>query len=81
MGRRTTAILGQTLLCKLIVVQAGKVIFLINQEDSDINPLRLGIQCLQATKALVEAFDGLNDLCEANNDFFDEDGVLPDEED
>lgn len=78
---RTTAILGQTLLRDLIVVQAGKVMFLLGPEDVDINPLRLGKECVQATKALVKAFDGFNDLYEADNEYFDEDGVVPEDED
>jgi len=78
---RTTAMLGQTLLRDLIVVQAGKVMFLLRPEDVDINPLRLGNECVQATKALVKAFDGFNDLYEADNDYFDEDGVVPEDED
>ena len=78
---RTTAVLGQTLLRDLIVVQAGQVIFLLKPEDCELNLLRIGNECVQATKALVEAFDGFNDLCDADNDYFDEDGVLPEDED
>lgn len=78
---RTTAILGQTLLRDEIVVQAGKVMFLLKPVDIDINPLRLGNECYQATKVLVKEFDGFNDLYEAENDFYDEDGVVPEDED
>lgn len=56
--------------------------FLLRAEDGDINPLRLGNECLQVTKALVKnAFDDFDDLHEANNDFFDEYGVVPEDED
>jgi hypothetical protein len=80
-GGQTTAILGQMLLGDLIVVQAGKVMFLMEPKDKDINILRLADECRQATKALVEDFDGLNDLCESDNDLCDEGGVSVQEED
>lgn len=77
---RTTAIIGQMLMKHLCVVQMGKVMFMFDPRDEDINVLRVGDACNNATKGLVREFDGFLDLHETDNDFFDEDGVIPEED-
>ena len=80
---RTTAILGQMLLeymC-VCVIQVGNVMFMLEPQDVNINPPRLGDACVSTTAARVLKFDGFQYLHETDNDFFDEDGVDPEDED
>ena len=54
---------------------------MLKPKDGEINLLRVGNECNRATKVLVETFDGFKDLYEEDNDYFDEDGVVPEDED
>lgn len=63
------------------VVQVGKVMFMMEADDVDINPLRLHSECIKATNNLVEEYTNFDDLYDNDNELYDRDGVTPRDDD